>query len=353
MKPVIKNILAMVMLVSLMLASCNMPLQKVETPPSIPSVPAPVEPTNTTAPVAPVDTVVPEIVHVMWPGSPAGTLNQTVHDQVDKTTAPQKQAFGGDDFKNGKYERPFDKDMNYMPFADLVTVYLNREDPLWIYVSLKVNGPFTKNPAEKVFFMVEVDTDLDSRGDLIVITATPKSTEWSTESVRVLTNPDVNVGGTVVIKPDSTLSEGRGYYEEIFNEGKGDDPDLAMSRISKTDKTIVEIAFKNSLTGGEEGQFVWLPWSSVGMLDWSQFEFNDHFTFEQAGYPVKDDMKNYPLKALWGVDNTCRVASGFKPDGTLVGLCQNYDPAPSKGSSSECVPQCIKVSDKITICSPC
>jgi hypothetical protein len=351
MKPNSKVVLAFVLLVSLLLSSCNMPLKKADLPPT--PAPPTIEPTSNPVPVVPEKTAGPDIVPVSLPGSPAGNLNQTVHDQVDKSTAPQKQAFGGDDFKNGKYERPFDKNMNYMPFADLVTVYLNREDPLWIYVSLKVNGPFTHNPAEKVYFMVEIDKDQDSRGDILIVTGTPKSTEWSTESVRVLTNPDVNVGGTVVIKPDPTLSEGRGYYEEIFNAGQGDDANLAMSRISKTDNTMVEIAFKNSLTGGEDGQFVWLPWSSVGILDWSLFEFNDHFTFEQAGYPIKDDMQNYPLKALWGVDNTCRVASGFKPDGKLQGLCPNYDPGPSRGSASECVPTCIKVNDKVTICTPC
>ena len=61
------------------------------------------------------------------------------------------------------------------------------------------------------------------------------------------------------------------------------------------------------------------------MLDWSVFEFNDHFTFEQAGYPMKEDAKNYPIKAIWGVDNTCRIPSGFTPTGTMPGLCPNYD----------------------------
>ncbi|MEI8133244.1 MAG: hypothetical protein WCG34_12495, partial [Leptolinea sp.] len=96
---------------------------------------------------------------------------------------------------------------------------------------------------------------------------------------------------------------------------------------------VVEIAFKNTLTGGEKGKFIWLPWSDVGMLDWSMFEFNDHFTLEQAGSPMKDDTINYPLKALWGIDNTCRMPSGFStPTGSMPGICDNYDPAPSRGA---------------------
>lgn len=241
--------------------------------------------------------------------------------------------------------------MNYLPITDLVTIQLNREDPLWVYVLIKVNKPFTSNPNANTHYMVEIDTNLDSRGDFLIITNLPKDTKWSTDSVMVLTNPDLNVGGQKVVKPDPALSEGRGYYEEIFNSGKGNDPDLAWSRLSKVDPSIAEIAFKNTLTGGEKGKFIWLPWTDSGMLDWSLFDFNDHFTFEQAGYPLKEDTKNYPLKALWGIDNTCRVPSGFTPTGTMPGLCPNFDPAPSHSNApnKEC-PPCIGIT---VACPPC
>ena len=273
---------------------------------------------------------------------------QTVHDQVDEYTAVQKQAFGGDDFRNGKYERPFDPEMNYLPLADLVSVYLSREDPLWIYVKFKVNKPFASDPAADTHFLLEIDTDLDSRSDILIVTGMPKSTEWSTESVLVLTDPDFNVGGTTVVRPDEKLSEGRGFYNEIFNNGEGDDPDLAWSRQSKDEPNIVMMAFKNTLTGGEKGKFIWLPWSDAGMKDWSLFDFNDHFTFAEAGYPLKEDAENYPLKALWGVDNTCRIPSGFTPTGYMAGLCQNYDPAPSTW-----LPVCPPCPRWAKICPPC
>jgi hypothetical protein len=127
------------------------------------------------------------------------------------------------------------------------------------------------------------------------------------------------------------LSERRGYYEEIFNNGKGKDPDLAWSRLSKIDPAVAQIAFKNTLVGGDKGKFIWLPWADAGMLDWTLFDYNDHFTYKLAGYPMKDDMENYPIKNLWGVDNTCRLPSGFTILGTMPGLCPNYDPPPSKG----------------------
>lgn len=295
----------------------------------------PVEKTEDTSPTATPEPT-KEVVHKDLPGSPVGKVFQTVHDQVDEKTASQKQAYDGDDFKNGKYERPFDQSMNYIPLADLVKVDLNREDPLWIYVQFKVDKPFSIDPATTPHFLIEIDTNLDNHGDLLIVTGKPVSTDWSTESVLVLTNPDMNVGGVKPVIPDTNLSEGRGYYQEIFNNGQGEDADLAWSRLSKTGDDVAEIAFKNTLTGGVKGKFIWLPWADVGMLDWSVFEFNDHFTFEQAGYPKKEDMKNYPIKAIWGVDNTCRVPSGFTPTGSMPGLCPNYDPAAPSHSDKNC-----------------
>jgi hypothetical protein len=319
--------------ITLIITACNMPLAKptalpapTGTPPlpfvtpeatvTIPYITAPTE----SLPI-PTETAEPAPAHVDIPGSPIGKVFQTVWDQVDEKTAPQKQAFGGDDFRNGKYERPFDQAMNYLPLVDLVSVQLNREDPLWTYVLFKVDKPFTDDPDAEVSFAIELDTDLNNRGNYLIVSARPRSTEWSTDSVLVLNNPDMNIGGELPVVPDISLSEGRGYYNELFNSGTGEDPDLAWSRLSAIDSSVAEIAFKNTLAGGETGKFIWLPWADTGMLDWSKFEVNDHFYFTEAGYPLKEDAQNYPLKALWGIDNTCRVPSGFTPVGTMPGQC--------------------------------
>lgn len=349
-----KHVYLMFLLSLFLLPGCNLPIEKATSTPmplntaSIAEVSqsTPTDP-PTEIPPEPTATTKPEIVHKDLPGAPIGKMMQTVYDQIDEKTAPNKQAFGGDNFRAGKYERPFDQSMNYLPLADLVSVQLSREDPLWIYILFKVAKPFTVDPNANTNFMIEIDTDLDNRGNYLIVSEMPESTEWSTDTVRVLSNPDLNVGGVTVVAPDKNLSEGRGYYTEIFNRGEGDDSDLAWSRLSKTDPSIAQIAFKNTLTGGEKGKFIWLPWTDAGMHDWSVFEFNDHFSYAQAGYPIKDDLENYPLKSLWGIDNTCRIPSGFTPTGVMPGLCDNYDPPPSRGSSpSTCAcnprdPKCV------------
>jgi hypothetical protein len=339
--------------IPVILTGCSLISQKSAT--AIPPTETIVQPTVTlpptippTAAAEPTASEVPPIVHKNIPGAPLGKVMQTVHDQVDENTAPQKQAFGGDDFKNGKYERPFDQSMNYLPTVDLVTIHLSREDPLWIYVLMKVQKPLSENKDLDTHFLMELDTNLDNRGDLLIITSLPKTTEWSTETVKILSAPDMNVGGITVVKPDNSLSEGRGYYETLFDNGIGADPDFAWSRLSKSDPTVVEMAFKNTLVGGEKGKFIWLPWSDAGMLDWSMFDFNDHMTLAQAGFPLKEDAQNYPLKALWGVDNTCRIPSNVTPNGYMPGLCPNYDPTYSRPETKNC-PVC----PPRTKCPPC
>jgi len=39
-------------------------------------------------------------------------------------------------------------------------------------------------------------------------------------------------------------------------------------------------------------------------------DYVDRFTEMEAGSPVRDQ-QNYPLKALYGVDNVCREVFGF------------------------------------------
>jgi hypothetical protein len=262
------------------------------------------------------------------PGDIPTQNSQTVHDQTNEKTAAGKAAFGGDVYGLGWYERPFDQQMGYLPFIDISKILLNREDPNWVYVQISTVNAIEEGAASKPLFGVELDTDLDNRGEYLLTATAPRSTEWSTEGVVVLGNSDNMVGGLKPVLPDTTLYDGKGYDKEVFNAGKGDDANLAWARISPTDPKVFEIAFKSSFIGGAKGNFIWTPWTLVGIQDMTKFDFNDHFTREEAGSPMKTDGKLYPMKALWGVDNTARIPSGFVPTGTMPGLSPNFQPKP-------------------------
>jgi hypothetical protein len=79
-------------------------------------------------------------------------------------------------------------------------------------------------------------------------------------------------------------------------------------------------------------------WSDEGVKDPGLFDYNDGFTPEQAGSPASGSSE-YPLKELWGVDNTCRFTYGFEPDGSEPGVCPiPVTPTPSQTPSTTPTP---------------
>lgn len=263
------------------------------------------------------------------PGDIPTKQTQTVHDQTNEKSAADKMALGGDVFGLGWYERPFDQKMGYLPFMDISKALMNRQDSNWVYVQIFTVNPIEEGKDSKPLFGLEMDTDLDNRGEYLLTATAPRSTEWSTDGVLVLTNSDNMIGGIKPVLPDTKLFDGKGYDKEVFNAGKGDDANLAWARISPSDPKVIDIAFKNSLIGGVKGNFIWNPWALVGIQDMTKFEFNDHFTREEAGSPLKkEDGALYPIKAIWGVDNTARIPSGFVPTGAMPGLAKDFQPKP-------------------------
>lgn len=260
------------------------------------------------------------------PIEPAGKY-QTIHDQTSDRYAGENRAYSGDEFDLGRYERSFLQDMTYLPFIDILKAEMNREDNTWIFVRIQVMSDPLNNLADNPFFGVELDVDINNRGEYLILVSPPVDGGWTTDGVRVWHDLDSNVGGTKPVKPDG--SGGDGYEDLIFDGGQGKDPDLAWVRISPHESNAVEIAFKRSLLGGEEPgkeKFIWLPWAISGFADQAMFEFNDHFNFDEAGSPMREHEGYYPLKALWGVDNTCRGVSGFKPQPSNTGVCLSYEP---------------------------
>jgi hypothetical protein len=121
-----------------------------------------------------------------------------------------------------------------------------------------------------------------------------------------------------------------GYDVSVFAEGTGEDPDLVWARLSPEKEDTVEIAFKNTLIGGEKGKFVWRPLTDGAPYPNTVYDLHLSYSLEEAGSPLGDSMF-YPLKKVYAVDNTCRVASGYEASGREPGLCP-LPPPPSKPS---------------------
>lgn len=268
---------------------------------------------------APVSIVAP-VTHA---ATPAGAIPKGVvgYDVDSSGTASQNRAPYGDSYNLNLFERPFTQNtMTYIPALDINTFALSQDDT-WDYVSLQMNGG---DPNDKIGidYGVELDTNHDGVGDYLVWAHPPYTTTWSTDTVQVYSDPNHDVGGASPEKSDANATTsapypGDGYETIIFNQGQGNDPDLAWVRLDPNNGSTVQFAFKISLAGHA---FMWGVWADAGLKDPGKFNYNDRFTLEQAGSPIKGNV-DYPIKAIYQVDNTCWAAFGFNPRGDEPHLC--------------------------------
>lgn len=205
-------------------------------------------PTNTVAPT--------QIVHSSLPTDTYYDPNQIA---VDCNTGARLASgsmqinVSGCDYWNREYlERPADSNGGtYIPALDILWSQVGKASP-WIFLRIKVNSLSDQPAGYQAGF--EIDKDLNSRGDYLLLVNEPKSSQWATDGVQVWEDSNHDVGGGQAFAYDQNQSNG--YETELFNSGVGSDPDLAWARISPRDNTIIEFALKASLLGDAK-TFAW------------------------------------------------------------------------------------------------
>ena len=257
------------------------------------------------------------IEHKTMPGEPPSGTHSGMTDANSSTTAGEHRARAGEYFDMDLYERPFNADSmdTYFPDLDIQKAVLIRSGD-WIYVTITMAGPGPDGDM-RGFYGGEFDLDLDGRGDVLILGGQPGST-WSTDHVRIWKDSNNDVGDNIPIKSDPPQS-GNGYDTLVFDEGHATDPDMAWVRRSPTDSNAVQVAFKTSVIKGD-ADYLWGAWADLGVMKPEWFDYNDHFTADEAGSPLTE-LSSYPIKALYEVDNTCRWTVGFAPVGDEPGLC--------------------------------
>jgi hypothetical protein len=256
-----------------------------------------------------------EVPHNITPGEP-GWIYKWFYDTNSTANANNGYVTGGDDFVANLYERPFtETEMTYRPDVDITKAEISSDDTFY-YVILTLSG---QNPEGglQAAYGVEIDADRNGRGDLLVIANRPTTTDWAIEGVSVHRDPNKDVGGASIMRPDSSYS-GDGYEETVFSLDVLDDPDAAWARVSLGTPPTVTLAFKKSLVS--MGTFVWGVWAADSLLDPALIDLHDNFTEAEAGSPYQAH-STYPLKALNLVDNTCRETYGFDAETPIAGLC--------------------------------
>lgn len=322
----IPPILALILLVTITQA-CSAPAT--ETPAT--EAPATVQPpTDIPAPTPILHTVIPASLPVENSGIAA--------DQDSSGTAANKTASGGDRFNAGEYERPFSAATmdTYFPELD-ITRYEIFQDDTWVYASIVLRS---RSAEEKLSgqYALELDTDIDGRGDWLILVLALDSSEWTVENVQVWQDTNKDVGGAEPVKADKNPGFGDGYETKAFDSGIGNDADTAWARISPDNPNMVQIAVKLDLLD-DDGKYLAGVWAGR-TLDPALFDFNDKFTQEQAGAAIKS-FAYYPIQALAELDKACRVSIGGVAIGDNLGLCQTYAPQTNPSApqpSSSCQP---------------
>lgn len=270
-------------------------------------------------PLLPASTEPPSVVHAMLPLE-VPQPGQLVYDVDTQPTAAEQRTPYGDSYQINRLERPFLQDMTYVPALDVETYEVSK-DSTWWYVSMTLAGA-SADPAAAPNYGVELDKDHDGFGDYIIWAHPPYGSAWDTAPVEIYQDTNHDTGGLTGEKSDAPLTT-NGYDTKIFNGGVGDsDPDIAWVRLIAAAQPKVQFAFKKSWSGTV---FMLGVLADTGLRDPGKLDYVDRFTPEQAGSPVRSN-SNYPLKALYAVDNVCREAFGFAATGYEPQLCPRVEP---------------------------
>lgn len=306
--------LFVLVVVSMILQACNLPLsasptEAVTSPTEAPTAMIPTETASSPA----------SVQHLTYPAS--ASISTLSFDVDSSSTAPEQRAPYGDSYDINRLERPFLQDMSYVADLDIRNFSINK-DADWYYISIKLVGTDPNNSLN-INYGVEFDVDLDGFGDFIVIASPLFDTEWSTTTVSVHADKNHDTSGISSVKSDAPFNSD-GYETLVFDGSSADneDPDLAWVRINADNNATLQFAVKKSLVGES---FMYGVLADGGFKDVSMLDYVDRFSEEDAGSPIRDK-PFYPLKELYAVDNTCRAAYGFTETGYEPMICPKEPP---------------------------
>lgn len=281
---------------------------------------------------APNGAAAPTVEHDSRPGAPV--YSQLIWDcntgqslPVDySTSGPIQPGSGCDSWQLNRYERPFNPDSQdtFYPDLDILSGELG-SDGNWFYFRLSV---FDEDPDDEKLtgsYAIEIDLDMDGRGDVLVVATAPTEEaeqDWSVAGVQFWGDGNNDVGNQIPMAPDPPY-DGNGYDTLVFNHGEGDDPDLAWVRVHPGKPAVVEIAFKASAILFDP-HFKWWAWTDQGVNNPAGADYHDSFDHPEAGDAIVGQTY-FPSNAINELDNTCSSIWGAPPSAD-PDLCSN-DPS--------------------------
>lgn len=267
------------------------------------------EPTTTV-----VNTAIPEPTEIppLQPGEPNPESERVLEDSDASIKAYEHRVVSGDNFLNNLYERPFtSEEMEYQPDLNILSVSFVSDDDFF-YFTITLDGVDPVSGTLTGAYGIEFDRTQTGRGDLLVLVTNPTA-EWSMENLIVYGSQDATVGGEKPVVAEEGY-EKPGYTSTATLEGDK----VAWARIDPANLAGVQLAISKALLESEE--FAWGAWADGGIQDPSLYDYDDNFGQSEAGSPVNTE-DDYPIKAVYSLDNTCRFTYGIEDTAGIPGIC--------------------------------
>ncbi len=237
---------------------------------------------------------------------------------------------GGDVYETNLYERPFREQSQdtFFPDLDIQYVRLARQGD-WYFAQIRLAGLNPGANAPTGQYGLEIDVDVDGRGDFLVWVHGPLSTQWQPQGAAVYQDVRKDVEGPRVCTSDAPL-RGDGYDNKVYEAS----PQPALMWVRWGTETVagklrptVYIIFHHTLIPDDDGKFLWQAWADGKVQQPGQMTYHDAYTLQQAGVPYPGN-PNYPIKDLARMDSTCRATFGFRATGAEPCLCRNEQTVP-------------------------
>ncbi len=292
-----------------------------------------VPPTSTPLPTStPIPTATPIPTPTPWPILVSDKLPAaqfTLDDPDSSVVWWEKRTITGDNYYTNQLERPFtSKEMVYQPDIDILHADIASDDKFF-YFTITLRDVDKDSQALSGYYGIEFDRTKTGRGDLLVwVHAPPK--EWTVAGIQIFIDNDRDVGG-----PNPNLSnpdfEGSGFDMMVNMTSEK----VAYARFVPGEPPLLQVAVSRLLLNNAN-EFLWSIWADKGLMDPGKYYYHDHFTFREAGSPIKAD-EVYPLAAVYSVDNTCSQPYGFAPAEYIPGMCQTGSGSGSGTNGGGCV----------------
>jgi len=271
-------------------------------------------------------------------GEPLGSEN-ILEDVDGSLQAEEGGVSSGDYFLEGLYERPFTSlEMDYLPDVDIQTLAIESDMNFYYFtITLKAFDPTEKRLTGS--YGIELDRGKHGRGDFLVF-GRDFGAAWSTGNLTAYIDQNGDVGGlNPWIANEGHAGDG---YETALEFA---DERVAYGRLAPGGVPAVQLAVSRALLDGAD-EFLYGAVADRGWQDPGRFEYNDFIGPTAAGSPIFNAV-NYPVKNLYGLDNTCRRAFGFAPQGDIRGMCTSK---PVMEEEKECHEECVTLGSQI-VCS--